>query len=423
MGFFNDFYEKSLAKNIFATFASFFLLQFIIGAIIIYSVIIGQTKQYLQQTSQRVSEDIIYTNGAWDIRRYNADPNLPDTYPLYIFSADGYVIDRWKPIHGLLDTSDVKHLLLYQQPQTISAPTNQSWRIVSAPYQYKNQTLGIITASYINPSASNTAAIDTKLLQAIDIIRSKITVKNNNIDTSNLDPRDVSYDIAFQVSDKFNRIILKNNNNNSIDRIPNYIDTSYVRDAVNNSGVKQIYDKTNGQTFLLVTKPLYDADHNILGVIVIGKAITYLYTILNQYLFYQTLFGLTLFIFICLLTIRLRNIYRRKTESIVPKPKIRKISFLKNESILQIDETKIPIAYASNQYYLCEAVFTHPQRRWETDELLEMFGEEIIGVNWRKVYDAMAMVNKKASSILGTKLIINRDKTYQLNPDLASKAV
>src|SRR6185503_16008359 len=75
--------------------------------------------QELTESIQRIQEDIQYSNGKWDMHRYNADPDVPESSPLYIVSTDGFIVDRWKPVHGYLDISDIKHLLTYQTPQTI----------------------------------------------------------------------------------------------------------------------------------------------------------------------------------------------------------------------------------------------------------------------------------------------------------------
>jgi hypothetical protein len=103
--------------------------------------VIKQTQDNLQLSVKRIKEDVLFENGKWNMYKYNADPNLPDTYPLYILATDGFVIDRWKPVKGYLDVSDFKHLLMFNSPQTITTPTNQSWRIFSKPIYNKNSDI------------------------------------------------------------------------------------------------------------------------------------------------------------------------------------------------------------------------------------------------------------------------------------------
>ena len=64
-------------------------------------------------------------------------------------------------------------------------------------------------------------------------------------------------------------------------------------------------------------------------------------------------------------------------------------------------------------------LFSKPTKRWETDELLDRFGEDPELENGRKVYDAMISVNKKVSKVIPLKLILNQNKTYQLNQEFS----
>ena len=96
------------------------------------------------------------------------------------------------------------------------------------------------------------------------------------------------------------------------------------------------------------------------------------------------------------------------------------MSFNEKTSILSINDSEIPIPYASNQYYLTQAVLSRPKKRWEVDELLERLGEDPRQNSWRKIYDAMNQVNKKAYPVLGKKLILLEEKTYRLNSENVS---
>jgi hypothetical protein len=93
------------------------------------------------------------------------------------------------------------------------------------------------------------------------------------------------------------------------------------------------------------------------------------------------------------------------------------INFDKKTGTIYVDKRKIVIPYASNQYYLCKAVFLNPNKNWEVDELLEKFGEEAMSGATRKIYDAMLAVNKKT----GIKLVVHKNKTFKFNQDYIQK--
>lgn len=424
MTIFHDVHENKLLKKIFGIYIVFFVIQLIVGSFLIYQVAINQTTDSLNQVTNRVKEDITYKNGSWDTHRYIADPELPGTFPVYILSADGFVIDRWKPVHGFLDTSDVRRLLSYQTPGTMNTPTNQSWRILSKPIMSNDTTLGIITVSYFNQEG-DTASIDAKLQESITAIESKLRIKNNTIDTTNLDVRDITFGVAVQIVDKFNRIIVKNNNTNSIDQIPNYIDASYIGTVANASPVRQIQDSDTGERFLLVSTPMFDTNGSIIGVIVVGRSISYIEQILKNFVILDGILGIILAGIFGMISLGfIRGYILQKAQSSViesnKKHEIDHIAFDKKSGTLVLDDHEIHIPYATNQYYLCEALFASPKKRWEIDELLEKFGEQDL-TNWRKVYDTMLIINKKVTPIIDNKLIVAHEKTYQINPVLASK--
>jgi hypothetical protein len=82
-----------------------------------------------------------------------------------------------------------------------------------------------------------------------------------------------------------------------------------------------------------------------------------------------------------------------------------------------VDDVAYPIAFATNQYYLCEALFAFPKKRWETDELLDRFGSDVENKNSRTLYDTVLALNRKFL----WRLISYKDKTYQLNPELIDR--
>ena len=96
--------EKNFSRKLVAILGTFFLVQYILAGFLLYQITLKETSGQITTIAERVKEDLSYKNGKWDTNRYNADPDLPGTYPLYVFATDGYVIDRWKPLHGFLDT-------------------------------------------------------------------------------------------------------------------------------------------------------------------------------------------------------------------------------------------------------------------------------------------------------------------------------
>lgn len=107
-----------------------------------------------------------------------------------------------------------------------------------------------------------------------------------------------------------------------------------------------------------------------------------------------------------------------KIKNEVKKSYFSQVCFDKEKSELKIDGKPTPIPYSSNQYYLCEALFGNPKKRWENDELLEKFGVNTDLSNAkikRQPYDAMIAINKKIAR-LSPDLIQYKNKTFQINP-------
>jgi hypothetical protein len=338
----------------------------------------------------------------------------------YILASDGYVIDRWKPIHGFLDTSDIKHLTAYTTPQTVNTPTQQSWRVYSQPIRHNEQNLGVVTVGVYLPTGTPSGDTDKRLIQAADTLASKIAIKDNTLNASRVDIRDISFDISFEIVDRFNKIVAKSNNANSIDRLPNYIDLSYIGDLLNSPSIQQVQDSQTHEPYLFHTTPVIH-DNTVLGVLVVGRSIAAFSGLVWKFILFEVVAG----IFITALgTFAAWKIIRPAIieEQEEPIHEVEHITFSKKDSTLLFDNQEVAIPYATNQYYLCEVLFSNPKKRWETDELLERFGEQEFG-NSRKVYDAMIIVNKKAAPLLGTRLILAREKTYQINPSLLPKVL
>lgn len=383
----------------------------IIFGLLFFILSLVNTNQKLQFTSQRIQEDITYQDGTWDTSSYNGDPMLSGTSVIYILASDGFVIERWKPISGYLDASDFKHLLEFKEVQTIITVSNQAWRILSVPIQKNGEVVGVITVSSYNPLPEVLSTFDQELRLAANALSEHVEFSQNDIALTGFDQRTFPYYISFQIVNKFNTIVFKGNNTNSIDRLPNFIDPSYVSTQLQRFPLAFVRDQKNGDIFFLLSNPLKDELGQTKGVIVVGENLGFLLRPFAAY------FGIVVVVVGILATQRNLTIWYRSSHS---KKKIVKIYFDEKTSILSINDSEIPIPYASNQYYLTQAVLSRPKKRWEIDELLERLGEDSRQNSWRIIYDAMNQVNKKAYPVLGKKLILLEEKTYRLNSENAS---
>lgn len=382
---------------------------FILCGILFCVLSVGYTYIELVELSNRIQEDITYHDGNWDTTAYNSDPLITGRASMYILARDGFVIERWKPISGFLDVSDFKHLLAFTSIQTIQTSSMQDWRILSLPVKKDEEVHGVVTVSSYYPIPEVLSSFDQQLQTVAKYIHSHISVEDNSLTVRNLDQRKIPHFVSFQIVNKYNKIIFKGNNTNSIDRLPNFIDPSYVASQLQASPVQLISDAQSGEIFLLYSQPLRNEQGDAQGVIVVGQSLEFVSIPLLAYITVISLLSAGLVI------VRFQNDKRQL--QLLQKPKARILFDEKNSQIL-IDATKIPIAYASNQYYLCSAVIRHPHKRWEIDALMEKMGEEHGENSWRKIYDAVNQINKKAFPILGKKLIVLEDKTYRMNPHL-----
>jgi hypothetical protein len=402
-------YSKYL--NFFLIFGIIFSLQIWLSYIFIAKYSINDSDKELKYFINRVQSDINYSNGKWDISKYVSDPLTPNphgsggyTNPLYIITNDGFVIERNSPIGGLLDSSDYKHLKLYTEPQYTTGIANEKWRVKSKILYYKNKEVGILFVAHYNPSQYDTEAIDIDLNETINRIESDIKFTDTSIDVSKVDIRYIPYDISFEVVDTFNKVLFNNG------RTPTYIDSSYVHDEFRKN-LREIKDIYTGENFLVQTSLLRDNEGKPSGIIVAGTSLKLLNNILNKFILISLIIDILLIGPIVWIAIRLinKNSLFNKIKSLKPI----NIKFDKHNSTITVDKNKLDLPYASNQYYLCEKLFSKPNKRWEQDELLESFGEEVKPENNRKIYDAAIAINKR----LSIKLITYHEKTYRINSE------
>lgn len=405
-----------------------FLAHMTIGGLAIYHSYLNYEEAAIDVILDRVERDISFDNGTWDLSKYDANSLIPDKFRLYVFSADGYIVDRWRPISGFMDLSDLKYLLNFQDPQTVRSVANQDWRIYSLPIlNSSDNVLGVVTVAYHSTSEQNLAGVDQRLRDTAHAIMGNLLINGNQIDTSAIVRRDIPFDISFQVVDQFNHLLIYNSNANSMNRIPGFIDPSYVRAEMDNTHAKKVKAARGTTTYLVKSRTLTSGDQ-ALGVVIAAQSIANLYRILLIYAVTSFLASLLLTGLSWRLLSKVVATTRQQTLQAVTnyqKPlafeEIKSIIFAKKNSLLQINGQEIKISYATNQYYLCLALFASPKKKWETDELIDKFGEEPSKNSWRKVYDTMAAINAKTAAIMEPKLILVSNKTYQINPALLPK--
>ncbi len=414
-------WNRKLFSAVLLCLVVLFFVQIVSGYFFIRITSLKGIDNSLMTFIDRIKHDLVYTGNSWDMRKYNADPlapypNSPNSFPLYIITNDGYVIERSRPITGYLDASNFAHLRTYSDtPQTIVSPTNEKWRVYSRLIVHNTVVVGVVGVAYYNPQSQLQSEIDTKLNETVNYITSHVKYADNQIVLKDFDVRNVLYDVSFEIVDRYNRTILNNG------RLPSYIDASYISQEFSHLGSRIIQDSRTGEEYLIHSSILYDSNHNPISLIVAGKSVTSVFSLLNEYVLSAVLFSLILIVPFALSVIYLfhRNSHDaedgRSDDHVRPMP--HKIWFDKEESSIHIDETKILIPYASNQFYLVSALFSNTKKRWEQDELLESFGETIDLVNARKMYDAMLAVNKK----LHMKLFTYRNKTFFIAKEFRDK--
>lgn len=413
-----DAYFKKMAGLFFAIF----LIQFILGFTIIFRVSAKQTNDFLGRIIEIAQHTIKFENGKWDTSSYDVNPEIPGSYRLYVLNADGYVVDRWRPINGLLDTSDFRQLSSHLQPNTQKSITNHNWRVLSIPvFNSNNKNVGVVAVGKLLSSSDNIGEVDKNLNRVGKSVSKRIQTTADGMNVDSALSELVPYDLSFQVVDQYNKIHLKSDSSNSIDRLPNYIESSYLTDYLKKPRAFRIQDKKTGELFRVISSPLWNQSGEVMGTIIVGKSIQSIKQLLHFYIIGQILIGLPLTIFAFLLFIRWQKQYsipKKSTNHLLSQKTISSISFIKSECVIAINDHHIPLTYATNQYYLCVALFSAPKKKWELDEIQEKIGDE---TTWRKTYDAMNSINKKTDNYLQSKLVVTNNKTFQINPQLADR--
>lgn len=385
-----------------------------------YSASLHDVEIQLEHLGVRIQKDLQYTNGKWDTRLYNADPYTPYpngssgfSHPLYVITQEGFVIERSQPIKGFLDTSDFNRLLRFENPTTIDTITNEKWRIVSKPIQYKGITQGVIVVSYYNPHENEKATIDQDLAENISLIASHVKTSAQGISVEQVDIRHIHYEFSFEVVDKFNHVLINNG------RVPTFIDASYFAKEVNASHKRIVFNDSTKEEYLVVEKLITDKEGQPVGIIVMGESVRSMFIILKKYLMLSLFVGL--FLSIPLLTYTVIVMQKELFPLFIAHPsqptQVSTIWFDKETSTIHLDKKTCTIPSNSNQYYVCESIFSAPSKKWEYDQLLDKLGDTSDELNTRKIYDAVLAINKKCA----IKLIEYKGKVFFMNPLYASR--
>lgn len=385
----------------------------------LYFLLINQVKNDLVKITNQIKEDIHVENDKWDLSLYNSDNSIPQDNPRYIITSEGFVIERSKPIHGLLDLSRFSLINQYLSPTTVPTPANETWRVLALPILSGDQPIGVILVGIYQPAEANLPDIDRQLQEVIRRLSQNITTKGEVIDISQIDGRQLPYNISFQIVNRFNKVIMQSNNTNSISRMPTYIDRSYIDNQLKGARFKEVVDNINHTKFLTLTTPLLNEKNLVSGLIVLGMPIDSVYSVVKNVILLNIGIGLVIGTSLIPIVYFLnKKIQKRIEQNIKQKPDPKSISFIKKDCKLTIDTVTIEIPYASHQYYYCLALFQKPQKKWEADELLEILGEDFGSEKWRKVYDTMVALNRKTEQLID-KLFMVKDKRYFLNPKYA----
>lgn len=394
-----------------------FLLQIVLSYIFVYKTSLSQIESNLQSLSHRIEHDLRFNGLTWDTSLYNADPLTPYpngssgfSSPLYIITKEGFIIERSSPIRGYLDTSDFKHLMQFQKSQTINTITNEKWRILSKPIENDGRILGVVVVSYYNPREIETSSIDRKMYENITFIISKLELAHNKINAAKLDIRNIHYEFSFEVVDIYNDVLANNG------RVPTFIDRSYFAKEANGEWKKIITDVRTQDQFMIISHIIRGKNSEPDGLIVAGQSVQSLYLILQNYVLFALILSSLCIVPLLVYVVYIfrKDVLRLLAEKIITKPirNIERLFFDKKNSCIYINDEKFEIPYASNQFYVCDAIFSSPSKRWEYDELLEKLGEpNNTEESGRKVYDSMLAINRKC----GIKIIEYKNKTFIMN--------
>lgn len=413
--------EIKIIAKVFGILSLCFLIYLLIDIVYLRQSYLSTVKENLKVNSSKIITDFKFIDNKWDTSLYVSDETISLDNPLYIFTSQGYLIDRRNPITGYLDTSDLQYALTFQKPQTITTPINEVWRVLSIPVIRDEKTEGAILVAFYFPEAFSQVT-DDKLLTAAKLIDSKLMMKNGLLDATLLKSRDVGFDINYEVIDRYNRALI------SVGGPPSAIDPSKIQNILNNQN-NVIIDTKSGERFLVYSRQILDSYNEVVGVVSVGKSLKQFDDIIRFQIRISLIIGVIV-LALCLFTTYfilgedIKNVVSQKLSAALnPRPKeIMSIRFDKERSIIVLDsDTEISIPDGSIQYGLCKLLFETPKKSWQNDELFDKLELSIEEQDWHSIYDAHRELNRRARSVIGMDFIEYSSGKYSINPKLLPK--
>lgn len=361
-----------------------FLLYLLVNYVYLRQTAFGEIQKYLKNTNNRAASDLTYKNGQWDTSGYVNDDQTVQDKPLYIITADGFIIDRIKPINGFLDTSDFRFSSSFQSPQTITTSASEQWRLYSKNVTNGNNIMGVILIGYYQPEITAIQDIDHLLTSTADQILSEIRFNGDKIDTSNVDIKKVSVKLSIEVVDKFNHALI------SVGGTPAYIDRSYVaNEAVEK--YQTILDTKTGEPFRIYSKPLLDSSNNLIGIVVSANSLKQVNSDLRNELIFLTVSGLAVIIIISLLMV---FVFQRQLAYFIKKPQealtgipTKTQGNSSTQKVLEVDQKMdgtVVVNFLGKEYKISK-----PELYSDSDQLIERL-MELVQPDAKEVeYDSM----------------------------------
>ncbi len=415
--------ELRLLLRFSLVFISIFFLYLISNYFLIRFLALRDIETSLLNTTNQVVNDFDYSDSKWNTSKYLSDVTVPSDIPLYIYSLDGFLIDRNNIISGFLDTSNYSYASSFTTPKSLDSPIGESWRVFSYPIIRENQTRGVIITAFFDPGKISESEINNILLETSRSLDKKIILSQNTLDISKVRPNEVHPDVSFEIVDSFNRSLM------SVGGPPAYIDKSYIQNILSDSNFTYIRDKKTNEQFLLKSQQI-KSGNDVIGIVVAGKGLSQL----NQFLNNQIKISLIAAgLAIVVLFISAIYIFRHDIPNIVQE----RLSIITTSSLIKpeklyFDEAQSKIIINSNhpigipkdsyQYDICKLFFRHPSKKYDTFDLSDAIGENEETKNTRRmVYDAVEAINARTKKVIELKLILLDAKEYFINPELASK--
>lgn len=426
-GFIKTLHSDKTEIKVILRLSAAFLVAFVLYLAASYSIIrslsLHDLKQYLKTTALVVSQDFEYSNGAWSTDKYLSDTTTPSEIPLYIFSLDGFLIDRRNIIRGFLDTSNFTYASSFKVPITILSPIGERWRMFSYPIKRNGQEQGVILLGYFEPVGTTEKELDAALLINAKMLDNRITVANAGLDATGVVDKELDHNISFEIIDTFNL------SHKSIGGPPAHIDKSYLQDVLKRKDFAVITDAGSQKKYMLYVQPIL-AMGEVVGVVVLGIGLDQLNKILSNQLLLSFIAGLVSALVFALFTL---FVYRHDIGKIIDErlatltnPQcvvVERIVFDASGSTIIINDIHaIDIPADSYQHDICKLLFKNPKKLYDTLDLSDAMGELDEQKNVKRlVYDAVEAVNAKVKKLTGVKLISHTDKKYCINPALTSK--